>query len=213
MIKGGVTQCYLPVLPVGGDLREMESKVKIPNYVKSPEEKSLVQNAIHNHYSTEESKIILSILALIEISPSALQFFLGDWEPYDETVSISADSQGIDTIAHVLFRLIWGTISDLSMTRRVPNTEHVYSAFVSGGLFSKGRQPLLRLSCKDHRSIEYEAGFDTDEILAGGEEGGDDETPVIVTNNPENCTVRMTVIPTDSKTGSFSDTIGKLISG
>jgi hypothetical protein len=197
-----------PVVPPGSNVREMESNVKIPDYVKSPGEKSLVQKAIHDHYTAEESKIILSILALIEISPSALQFFLGDWEPYNEVVSISEDSQGIDTIAHVLFRLIWGTIGDLSMTRRVPNSEHVHSAFVSGGLFSKGWQPLLRLSCKDRLSIEYEAGFDTDEILAGGEDGGDDDGPVIVTNNPENCTVRMTVIATDAKTRLLSEKIG-----
>src|SRR5690606_12637873 len=164
------------------------------------------------------SLIIMPILFLLEISPTALEFFLGDWVPYENglvhvfnnkdlfgKITVSGDLYGFEMIEHLLFRLIWGAVSDLSLTRRVPENEHVFDAYVSGGRFYSGKQPLLRLSCKDHFSIEYEAGFDTEELLYGGD---DDGAPEVVERNPENCTVRMTVIPTDSMGRPLSEEKG-----
>jgi hypothetical protein len=120
----------LPVTPVDGKAADMESKVTIHTSLKSGGEKASAHKIISDHYSNEESNIIIPILALLEISPTALEFFLGDWEPYD-TTSFSSGSQGFDTIEHMLFRLIWGAVNDLSLTRRVPESEHVFNAYVS----------------------------------------------------------------------------------
>ena len=196
----------LPVMPVDGKVADMKPKVTIHNDLATADEKAFVQKIISDYYLSEESKLIMPVLALVEISPTALDFFLGDWKPYDDdTISFSSDSQGFEMIEHVLFRLIWGAVSDLSLTRRIPESEHVLDAYVSGGLFSRGKQPLLRLTCKNNISIEYDAGFDTAEILYGDEEGG----AVAVENNPKNCTVRMTVIPTDSLGRSLPQTESK----
>ncbi len=198
-----------PVMPAGGTAEDMKSKVDILNNITTEEEKAFVEEVIRDHYSNKEmSIIVMPILLLLEISPTSLEFFLGDWAPYENglvhvfnnkdlfgKIAVSGELYGFEMIEHLLFRLIWGAVSDLSLTRRVPENEHVLDAYVSGGRFYSGKQPLLRLSCRGHYSIEYEAGFDTEELLYGGE---DDGAPEVVERNPENCTVRMTVTQTGS---------------
>ncbi len=114
----------------------------------------------------KEQKTILPILALIQISPTALEYFLSDWKPYtgdkNNALFIHSTSQSVDMIEHVLFRLVWYTINDLSIIRRIYNNSFVLFVSVSGGKFKDITEPfsLLHLICKDLYDIEYEAGFD-----------------------------------------------------
>jgi len=107
---------------------------------------------------------ILPILALIQISPTALEYFLSDWKPYTgdkNNVLFSFTSHGDNMIEHVLFQLVWSTIHDLSLIRRIYNNDFVLRALVSGGRFPMlESSSLLHLDCKEINSIEYEAGFD-----------------------------------------------------
>src|SRR5690606_37374701 len=108
-----------PVMPAGGKVEDMRSKVVILNKIETEEEKAFVQEVILNHYSNKEmSLIIMPILFLLEISPTALEFFLGDWVPYENglvhvfnnkdlfgKITVSGDLYGFEMIEHLLFRL------------------------------------------------------------------------------------------------------------
>ena len=178
-----------PMMPQHATIEEMSSKVTMYSDELTDYQKEVIPNIIRNHYrEIEEKTLILPILALLQISPSALEFFLSAWKPYmlDEgVVSFASSSQGFDMIEHVLFRLVWGTINDLSLTRAVPDMGNVFMAEISGGNTHSGKSaPLLRVMCHDHLLFEYEAGFDTEHLIYG-------EELVEVETNPENCRVKI----------------------
>lgn len=178
-----------PVMPSHAKIDEMSSKVIIHSNELTDYQKEIIPNIIENHYrDVEENTLILPILALLQISPTALIHFLSNWKPYvrdDDCISFSASSQGFDMVEHILFRLVWGAITDLSMTRAVPDRGNVFMAEISGGNLPSGKPaPLLRVLCHDNLSFEYEAGFDTNHLIYG------DELLEIVTN-PENCSVKI----------------------
>lgn len=178
-----------PVMPPHTKIDEMSSKVNVHSNELTDYQKEIIPNMIKNHYGdVEEKTLILPILALLQISPTALRHFLSNWKPYvrdDGCISFSGSSQGFDMIEHILFRLVWGAITDLSMTRAVPEMGNVFMAEISGGNLPSGKPaPLLRILCHDHLSFEYEAGFDTNHLIYG------DELVEVVTN-PENCNVKI----------------------
>jgi len=192
-----------PVMPPGTTIEEMSSKVTIHNDKLTDDQKESIPKIIENHYrDTEEKTLILPILALLQISPSALEHFVSDWKPFEKNAFFSS-SQGFDMIEHVLFRLVWGAITDLSQIRGVPEKSNVYGAYVSGGTYPTGKpSPLLLLRCKDDLSFEYEAGFDTnhdyygDETEEIGESGeipdfGESGNIIEIETNPENCSVKI----------------------
>ena len=75
---------------------------------------------IESHYRVwQYEKLILPILALIQISPGALaEFLCGDWKPYvPETPSFKAE--GTAMMEHTIFRLLFMAIGDLAMTRSI----------------------------------------------------------------------------------------------
>ncbi len=180
-----------PVMPPGTTIEEMSPKVIIHNDTLTEDQKEYIPKIIENHYrDVEEKTLILPILALLQISPGALRHFLSYWKPYvrdGSVLSFHSTSQGFEMIEHVLFRLVWNTINDISLTRSIPEMGNVSIAYVSGGNYHTGKpSPLLLLRCMDGLSFEYEAGFDTDHIYYG--DGAD---IVEIDTNPENCTVKI----------------------
>lgn len=196
-----------PVMPPHTTIEEMSSKVIIHNDELTDDQIEDIPKIIENHYrDVEEKTLILPILALLQISPSALEHFLSDWKPYvrdENSISFSSVSQGFDMIEHVLFRLVWSTINDLSLTRAIPEMGDVRSAYISGGTYPASKlSPLLLLRYKDGLSFEYEAGFDTNHDYYVGESeeiGENGEIPdfgesgdiVEIETNPENCSVKI----------------------
>lgn len=143
----------------------LSSKVIIVQDNMSDDQKKDIEKIAMNYSKIIKKKdTILPILALIQISPTALEYFLSDWKPYtgdENNVLFSFTSYGYDMIEHVLFRLVWNTINDLSLIRKIHNNSFVLLVSVSGGRFPKPKSfSLLHLDCKECYSIEYEAGFD-----------------------------------------------------
>ena len=87
-------------------------------------------------------------------------------------------------IEHVLFRMIWGALNDLSVTRIVPENSDVKVATVRSGLgpAAESERVLLTLNWQFKAEIEYDAGFDTEEIVYGDE-------LYVYEKNPENAWV------------------------
>ena len=148
-----------------------------------------IKQVITNYYEkTEHDEIILPILYLIQISPNSLEYFLGGWEPWFADGAHSSNSMGLNSIEHVLFRLIWNTVNDLSIIRHVPTYGDISEAYVSGGNSTTLSKSLLCISCKDAKIVEYDAGFDTHWDFVGDESGNVYD----VITNPENYDVCIT---------------------
>ena len=126
----------------------------------------------------EERKIILPILSLILISPTALGYFLSDWKPY--IPEYGSSSRGIMQIEHMMFRLVWNAINDIAVTRNIPDNDFVANAYVSS-------KSLLEIILRSGDSIRYDARFDTDRLYCG-DSGGIYE----IETNPENCEINIT---------------------
>lgn len=125
------------------------------------------------------ARLTTPILSLVRTSPSALLEFLGEWSPNDNpTVGTMVP------LEHVLFRLVFATLDDVSHARSVPGGDHgeIAQAAVCppGPLGFRGASPLLTIRWVDGLVVAYRAAFDTDELVYG-------EELVVVENNPENC--------------------------
>jgi hypothetical protein len=155
----------LPIMPPDTKIAEMQSRVIMHKTKLADDQKETITKFVKNHYDNiEENAIISPILALLQISPSALRYFLSNWKPHlrGEGVTFFSTSLSFDMIEHVLFRLIWNAINDFSRVRVIPEWGIVHDAYVSGGNYPSGKSsPLLLLRCSDNLSIEYEAGFDS----------------------------------------------------
>lgn len=144
---------------------------------------------VAQHYaSTEDEKLIIPMTALCQVSPNALLALLMKWEPYDLE---RAQTPEIGMIEHVIFRMVFDAVQDLSVLRNTPDGADVTFATVGpedGGCVEDS-STLLELDWKfDHR-IGFAAGFDTDHMLVFGEDveaGG-----VEVERNPENAWVKI----------------------
>jgi len=163
---------FLPVSRPGSRERPKHSFLN-DKPVLSQEEAKQLNGYVDSYYAEGERKsLLIPILALIEASPSALAYFLGKWSPYiTDTYTSQSSSNGADMIEHVLFRLIWGALSDFSVTRGVPEGSDVKVATVRSG-FGPARETeraLLTLNWRYEAKIEYDAGFDTETIIYGDE--------------------------------------------
>ena len=152
----------------------------------TPRARAKVSAQASLHYQVEEHEIVYPILALLEVSPSALLFFLGKWNPFireDGSFSWSSGDTGYETIEHVLFRLIWGAITDLAITRGVPEGYDVTMAGVGyeSSIIRVDRQALLELHWRYKEVIDYYAGFDSTHDYYG-----DGEDIVEIEKNPAN---------------------------
>lgn len=144
-----------------------------------------------------EMKTLRPIAALLRISPNALLCFLNSWEPLkEESLSYSEGLSGLETVEHILYRLIWNAIYDLSLLKVVPERSGVSVAAVHSQLrrlpdhvLKKHGTPLLYLeSFNDNWIYGFETGFDTEHDYYG-----DDENIVEVEKNPENAWVTIWV--------------------
>ena len=169
------------------------SNMKISNIVSEIQSKNEVKavkikKIIVNYYEkTEHDEIIIPILYLIQISPSSLEYFLSNWKSWSVDDVISFNHVGLNSIEHVLFRLIWNAVNDLSIIRYIPSYNDIHAAYVSGGNSTTLSKSLLCIMGRDGRLIEYDAGFDTVWDFVGDESG--DVYDVIT--NPENCVVNI----------------------
>lgn len=155
-----------------------------PTTVLSSDEAQKLNEYVDRYYTEDELKsLLIPILALIEVSPTALAYFLGKWKPYiQDSYSWPSSTNGADMIEHVLFRMIWGALNDLSVARTVPEGADVKLATIRAGIPGPARETehtLLTLNWQYKADIEYDAGFDTDEIVYG-------EELYVYEKNPEN---------------------------
>jgi hypothetical protein len=161
---------------------------------EDPLHPDIFEELVKRHYDFLENRILIRpILALLQISPSALLEFLGDWEPH-KTDHMSCPCRGYEMVEHVLFRLVFATLGDLAITRTVPQGVDVTFAEVrpEHSRAQRHEPALLQLSWKYEEIIGFEAGFDTEHLYtAGGEDGFSDGDVFEVTRNPENCWVRI----------------------
>ena len=96
----------------------------------------------------------IPILYLIQISPSSLEYFLSDWKPWSVDGVLSFDHMGFHSIEHVLFRLIWNAVNDLSIIRYIPSYDDIHAAYISGGNYSTLSKSLLCIMGRGGRLIE-----------------------------------------------------------
>lgn len=175
------TPLDLPIFPDEISRDEQIKKIKQMNYQYTDVD-SLKFNWLDEHYEFWEiEKLILPILALIQISSSAItEFLFGEWEPDFENCSI--DSQGTKMIEHLIFRLMFIAIVDIAIYRNVPESSIVKDVIVRQGNFLKMEEDaLLCLRLKDDRSLYYDGGFDTDHMHYDTYE---------VLTNPDNCRIK-----------------------
>ena len=178
----------LVLLPVSHPGSKERPKHRFVNpEVLSAEEAREFSAWIDRYYAEDEPKsLLIPILALIEVSPSALVYFLGKWRPYvQDTYTWPTSANGADQMEHVLFRMIWGALNDLSVTRLAPEGSDVKLATVRAGVPGPARESehsLLTLNWQYEADIEYDAGFDTDELVYG-------EELYVYEKNPENAWV------------------------
>jgi hypothetical protein len=188
-------------------------------------DQAAIRLAVQTHYEQhEEAYLVRPLLALIQASPTALRRFLGDWAPYSDPdcVVFSANSQGLDAVEHVLFRLVFDAVHDLSLTRFVPYGLDVTFGVVCPQSMGARAQPsgMLELTWAHDQIICFDAGFDTaDDIVGGSLEGALEEALldlalgkrnsidsvfhdgntklVAVERNPENCWARVALRPVE----------------
>lgn len=178
-----------PIRPSKYRASQMLSIIKTVQKNTISEKQEKIEKIIKWYYNyIEEKEIILPILALIKTSPTALEYFLSDWNPHVVDDMTHYTPEGIHTIEHVLFRLIWNTINDLSIIRDIPQNNLVSSALVYGGRYPSSKTThLLEITLTDLSKIAYDAGFDTHHDYYG-----DGENIVEIETNPENCRVKIT---------------------
>lgn len=132
--------------------------------------------------------IIVPIWAMLSISPSALYRFIGNWKPYrSEDISYSS-SNLTQSIDHILFRMVWDTVNDISFTRDVPSMSEINYATVGGT--EREDHPTLRIMTSSGRMIRYYVEFSTMHDYYGSEDSAD---VYEIEMNPENVSVRISV--------------------
>ncbi len=180
----------LPVAPPNAKTNPKQVFLTKPESLSSKETR-IVNEVIEAHYRINEKyKLILPILALLEVSPTALMYFLGKWNPYrSDTFVLTPDSPGIEMVEHVVFRLIWAAINDLAVSRNVPEGRDVTIASVCPGVWRTGKETtnLLSLNWQYRAVIDYNAGFDTTH-----EYSGNGEAMYEIELNPSNAWVTIT---------------------
>lgn len=130
-------------------------------------------SGIESHYRRwQYEKLVLPILVLIQISPSALaEFLCGDWKPYSsETPSFKPE--GTAMMEHTLFRLLFMAIGDLAQTRSIVGEGIARMAWLrkSNNMISDTDQDaLFTVSLSNCRNIYYDGGFDTVHDFYGSE--------------------------------------------
>lgn len=133
------------------------------------------------------NKAVKPMLALVQISPTALVRLLGDWTPCRQE---SAATDAFEMIEHLFFLMVFDAIRDLAATRLVPDRSTVSIATVrpQNTLAQRHDPALLELVLKDGSIIGIEARFDTNHDFYQGEDDSPEDFAEI-TRNPENCRV------------------------
>lgn len=112
-----------------------------------------------------ELNVCIPMLALISISPAALLKFIGEWQAYDDE---TYNGNELASIEHVVFRLIWDTVNDISIMRNVPDKAKIMFARV-GSLDPKDIYVLRILFWELNKDIRYNVEFSTEHEYYGGE--------------------------------------------
>lgn len=187
--KDSVALCF-PIAPQGA--RPAEMRASVHGFSKGdPPGSALTQKVLERHYDMIEPRVLVKpILALAQVSPEAFAVLRGDWQVY-EPMGISSDG-ALDQVEHLVFRMVFAAIRELSESRTVPDESIVREVRVSGvsNLAQRHGPPLLEVVLKDDSIVGYNAGFDTNHLFYQGEDDGPEgigEVP----RNPEDCWVEV----------------------
>lgn len=142
---------------------------------------------------TMELKVCIPILALVTISPAALLKFIGEWQTYDNETYTSNE---LVSIEHLVFRLIWDTVNDVSIMRNVPDESKIMFARV-GSLDPKDIYVLRILFWELNKDIRYNVEFSTEHEYYGGD--GPDEIYELEWN-PANARVKVDIMEVERHT-------------
>jgi hypothetical protein len=121
-------------------------------------------SGVRDHYQRyERQKLILPIMALIQISPCAMaEFINGGWKPLDRIPRF--DPEGTGTVEYLLFRLLFMALNDLAATRSIGGEGMARMAWLrrSNNVVSDdGGDALLTIVLNDGRRLYFDGGFDT----------------------------------------------------
>jgi len=121
-------------------------------------------SGIADHYSRRErEKLILPILALIQISPNAMaEFLMADWAPSGTAPLFSPEGTGM--MEYILFRLLFMAINDLAAVRSIEGDGVARMAWIrksNNVLCESGGDALFTVSLGDGHLLFYDGGFDT----------------------------------------------------
>lgn len=140
-------------------------------------------SGIVDHYiHLQQERWIIPMLALIKASPIALDEFLnGDWkiETLEGKECISFSQDGLDSFKMTFFRILFKAISDIAITRRVPEDGDVESAYLRPCSISEINEKdcLLQIILNSNICVRFDAGFDTHRDYIGTEAGDVFELP------------------------------------
>jgi hypothetical protein len=165
----------LPVFPDSVPKEEQSASFHLLNKKELEQYPFILYNSsgIESHYRRwQYEKLVLPILVLVQISPSALaEFLCGDWKPYgSETPSFKPE--GTAMMEHTLFRLLFMAIGDLARTRSIAGEGIARMAWLrkSNNMISDTDQDaLFTVSLSNCRNIYYDGGFDTVHDFYGSE--------------------------------------------
>lgn len=97
--------------------------VDLIEYARYPHQRETVLACIEEHYANDERhRLILPLLALMQVSQGALREFVSDWkrEAKPDNEGMSFNEKGLQMVEPVLFRMIYVAIADLATTRAIP---------------------------------------------------------------------------------------------
>ncbi len=129
---------------------------------------------MHYHQVGKYRNVIIPLLALIQVSPSALKELLfGKWDFDDGTDPKRFriySRHTTDTLDPIFWRLLIHTLNDLNHSRELPRDSMVKRAIVRPGVapYFSGDQPMiLKLELKDSRSVCFDATFEAHPTESG----------------------------------------------
>ena len=142
----------------------------------------------------QEGRIVLPILSLIQISPSALKEFLfGNW--MDPQFRTRSRGRVTDPIEGLMFRLVFSVADDIISDQSILDSNFAIADNVVFGRpeDAEGSSPaLMIINLKDSRNLIFEGGFTTDiQFIALN-----DEDVVPCTTNKENSWIKTSLTGT-----------------
>ena len=157
---------HLPVAPSEDQVKPTVARaVELIEYLRYPQQREALLAFIEEHYADDEPhRLVLPILALMQVSQGALREFVSDWkrEAKPDNVGMSFNEKGLQMVEPVLFRMIYAAVADLAAVRAIPKRMDATWATVCPEPVPV-REPfpraLLEIQWRQEGTIGYWAGF------------------------------------------------------